>query len=45
MPKGQQRSNKESRKPKKDQAPAKPVTPHAVVPTVTTVVPERRKKK
>ena len=45
MPKGQQRSNKETRKPKKDGAPAKPISPHAVTPTVVTVVPERGKKK
>ena len=45
MPKGQQRSNKETRKPKKDGAPPKPISPHSVIPTVTTVVPERGKKK
>jgi hypothetical protein len=45
MPKGQQRTNKESKKPKKDQAPSKPVSPFAVNPTVTTVVPDRSKKK
>jgi hypothetical protein len=43
MAKGQQRSNKEMKKPKKDSAPPKSVTPLA--PTVTTVVLERGKKK
>jgi hypothetical protein len=43
MPKGQ-RSSKEVKKPKKDQ-PSKPVSPGAVMPTRTTVVPERSKKK
>ncbi len=42
MAKGQQRSNKESKKPKKDSAPPKPVTPQ---PMLTTIVPERSKKK
>ena len=45
MPKGQQRSNREARKPKKDSSPAKPVTPPSGLPTVTTVVPDRSKKK
>ena len=45
MPKGQQRSNKEAKKPKKDSAPPKPISPHAVTPTIVTVVPERSKKK
>ncbi|NRF66054.1 hypothetical protein HLB44_03525 [Aquincola sp. S2] len=45
MAKGQQRSNKETKKPKKDQSPAKPISPDAVMPTITTVVPERSKKK
>jgi hypothetical protein len=45
MPKGQQRSNKEAKKPKKDSSPAKPLSPNAVMPTITTVVPERSKKK
>jgi len=45
MPKGQQKSNKEGKKPKKDTAPAKPVSPDAVRPTVTTVVPVRGKLK
>ena len=43
MPKGQQRSNKEAKKPKKDSAPPKSRSPLA--PTVTTLVPERGKKK
>lgn len=45
MPKGQQRSNKEAKKPKKDTSPAKPVSPGAVTPTIVTVIPERGKKK
>ncbi len=45
MPKGQQRNNKETKKPKKDTAPPKPVSPDAVRPTVTTVVPVRGKLK
>ena len=45
MPKGQQRTNKESKKPKKDTAPPKPVSPDAVRPTITTVVPVRGKVK
>ena len=45
MPKGQQRSNKESKKPKKDTSPPKPLSPGAVMPTITTVIPERGKKK
>jgi hypothetical protein len=43
MPKGQQRSNKESKKPKKD-APAKPATGLGQ-PPISTVVPDRHKKK
>jgi hypothetical protein len=43
MAKGQQRSNKEAKKPKKDKAPPKPVTP--LGPAITTVVPDRHKKK
>ena len=45
MAKGQQRSNKEGKKPKKDAAPSKPISPGAVTPTIVTVVPERSKKK
>ena len=45
MPKGLPRSNKESKKPKKDSSPAKPLSPGAVMPTVTTVVPEKGKKR
>ena len=45
MAKGQQKSNKEGKKPKKDGAPPKPISPGAVMPTVTTVVPDRSKKK
>jgi hypothetical protein len=43
MPKGQQRSNKEAKKPKKDSAPPKSLPP--MTPTITTVVPDRSKKK
>lgn len=39
----QQRSNKESKKPKKDKVGSKPVTPS--LPPITTVVPDRHKKK
>lgn len=45
MAKGQQKSNKETKKPKKDSSPSKPVSPGVVMPTVTTVVPDRSKKK
>ena len=45
MAKSQQRSSKEAKKPKKDSAPAKPISPGAVMPTITTVVPDRSKKK
>jgi hypothetical protein len=47
MAKGQQRSNKESKKPKKDTAPPKPVSgaplPHQ--PSMTTAVIPRGKDK
>jgi len=45
MAKGQQKSNKEAKKPKKDSAPAKPVSSGAVMPSITTVVADRSKKK
>jgi len=45
MAKGQQRSTKETKKPKKEAAGAKPVSPGAVTPTVVTQVLERGKKK
>jgi hypothetical protein len=45
MAKGQQKSNKEAKKPKKDSSPAKPVSPGAVMPSITTVVADRSKKK
>ncbi|HET6787521.1 MAG TPA: hypothetical protein VFW84_04510 [Aquabacterium sp.] len=45
MAKGQQRSNKEAKKPSKNQPPAKPISAQAVMPTVVTVVPDRSKKK
>ncbi len=44
MPKGQQRG-KEQKKPKKEQAAGKPLLPGAIVPPITTVVPDRAKKK
>ena len=45
MAKGQQRSNKEARKPKKDSAPPKPVGTVEPVRTVTTAVIPRGKLK
>ena len=39
MAKGEQKTNKESKKPKKDTSPPKPISTDAVRPTVTTVVP------
>lgn len=45
MAKGQQKSTKESKKPKKDSSPSRPVSSDAVMPSVTTVVPDRSKKK
>ena len=45
MAKAQQRSSKETTKPKKDDSTAKPLSPGAVTATITTVVPERSKKK
>jgi len=45
MAKGQQKSNKESKKPKKDSSPGKAPSPGAVMPTVVTAVIERGKKK
>jgi hypothetical protein len=45
MPKGQQRSNKETKKPRKDTSPPKPVSTDPVRPTITTVVPVRGKVK
>ena len=45
MAKGEQRSNKEAKKPKKDSTPSKPISTSAVMPTITTVVPDRSKKK
>ena len=43
MAKGQQRSTKEAKKPKKDTAPPKPVAP--LTPMPSTAVIERGKKK
>lgn len=45
MAKGQQNSNKMVKKPKKDTSPPKAVSPDAVRPTITTVVPVRGKLK
>ena len=45
MAKGQQRSNKEAKKPKKDASSLKPVSPTSVMPTITTTIVERGKKK
>jgi hypothetical protein len=45
MAKGQQRSTKEAKKPKKDDGAAKPLPAGAVSAPITTVVPERGKKK
>jgi len=45
MAKGQQRSNKEAKKPKKTAALAKPAQPISVIPNITTAVIERGKKK
>lgn len=47
MAKGEQRSNKESKKPKKDAGSAKPLAPLNPGPSfaITTVIPERGKKK
>ncbi|MDO8277177.1 MAG: hypothetical protein Q7T63_03515 [Burkholderiaceae bacterium] len=43
MAKGDQRSNKMTKKPKKDTSPPKPVSPDAVRPTITTGVIPRGK--
>ncbi len=45
MAKGQQKSNKEVKKTKKDSSPPKPVSADAVRPTITTVFPVRGKLK
>jgi len=39
MPKGEQRSNKMSKKPKKDTAPPKPGTSDRPMPPTTSVIP------
>jgi len=44
MAKGQQRTNKEAKKPKKDATP-KPVSTAGLSAPITTVVPDRSKKK
>ncbi len=45
MAKGQQKTNKEGKKPKKDTSPPKPVSADAVRPTITTAVMPRGKLK
>jgi hypothetical protein len=45
MAKSQQRSTKEAKKPKKDDGTSKPLSPGAVSAPITTVVPDRSKKK
>lgn len=47
MAKGQQKSNKEAKKPKKDSSPPKPASPlnEPVRPTITTYVAPRGKMK
>jgi hypothetical protein len=45
MAKSQQRSTKEAKKPKKDDGSAKPLSPGALSAPITTVVPDRSKKK
>ena len=44
MAKGQQRTNKEVKKPRKDSSGPKPISTSAITPTKVTVVPERGKK-
>lgn len=44
MPKGQQRG-KEQKKPKKDQSGSKPLSPGGIAAPITTVIPDRSKKK
>jgi hypothetical protein len=45
MAKGQQRSNKEAKKPRKDSSPPKPVSGEQPHPTVVTAVIPRGKPK
>ena len=45
MAKGQQKTNKEAKKPKKDSAPPKPMSSEPVRATVTTAVIPRGKLK
>ena len=45
MPKGQQRGNKEAKKPKKKAGAPPPVAPGFVAPTVATAVNERAKRR
>ena len=44
MATGQQRSNKEVKKPKKDTSGPKPISQSEVMPTKVTIIPERGKK-
>jgi hypothetical protein len=44
MAKGDQRSNKMVKKPKKDSSPPKPVTPDRPMPPVTAVIPRGKPK-
>lgn len=45
MAKSQQRSGREAKKPKQDKSPPKPISPGAVMPSTTTVVPAKGKLK
>jgi hypothetical protein len=45
MPKGEQRSNKLAKKPKKDNSPPKESTSDRPMPPTTTVVPNKGKLK
>lgn len=45
MAQREQHGKKEAKKPKQDKKGGKPVSPLAVTPTVTTVIPDKGKKK
>jgi hypothetical protein len=45
MPKGEQKSNKMSKKPKKDNSPPRESTSDRPMPPVTTVMPKGKPKK
>jgi hypothetical protein len=45
MPKGEQRSNKMAKKPKKDTSPPKDSTSDRPMPPMTTVLPKGKMKK